>query len=186
MPPPSAGTRWPAAPCRGWLAAVAGAAAPPAPAAVDRLLAAGGGSLAGALWRGRWLMRRARRLRPAGSGHTRGVLGRSLAPRRRGDPAAEIGALGPAPGLRGLARGLPAAALAALPAIRKQGVLLAVPPLAWPDAATAARFACTSPPPAGRTGIFARLSGAEVSGRRRTPYVQCDGAKIVPPIGRTT
>jgi hypothetical protein len=31
--------------------------------------------------------------------------------------------------------------LAALPAVRRGGVLVAVPPLAWPDAATAGRFA---------------------------------------------
>lgn len=123
------------------VAAVAGAAAPPAPAAVDRLLAAGGGSLAGALWRGRWLMREPAACAPP----VPAIPGARWDGRwylaGEGDPAAEIGALGPAAGLRGLARGLPAAALATLPAVRKQGVLLAVPPLAWPDAATAARFA---------------------------------------------
>ncbi|MCS6922300.1 MAG: hypothetical protein NZM07_10380, partial [Elioraea sp.] len=113
----------------------------PPPAAVARLLAAGGGSLAGALWRGRWLFREAALCAaPVPARH--GVLWdgrwRLEGP---GDPSAEIGALGPAPALRPLARGLPAAALAALPAVRRGGMLVAVPALAWPDPAVSARFA---------------------------------------------
>ncbi|MCX7685222.1 MAG: tRNA lysidine(34) synthetase TilS [Acetobacteraceae bacterium] len=123
------------------VAAVSGTALPPPPAAVARLLAAGGGSLAGTLWRGRWLFREAALCAaPVPARH--GVLWdgrwRLEGP---GDPSAEIGALGPAPALRPLARGLPAAALAALPAVRRGGMLVAVPALAWPDPAVSARFA---------------------------------------------
>lgn len=123
------------------VAVVSGAAAAPSPAAVARLLAAGQGSLSGAVWRGRWLLREAAlcatpvAARPGERWDGRWRL------EGPGDPAAEIGALGPAPALRALAPGLPAAALAALPAVRRGGALVAVPPLGWPDAASAARFA---------------------------------------------
>lgn len=128
------------------VAVVSGGAAPPSPAAVARLLAAGQGSLSGALWRGRWLLREAA-LSASPVAASRGAVWdgrwRLDGP---GDPAAEIGALGPAPALRPLAAALPAAALAALPAVRRGGVLVAVPPLGWPDAASAARFAlCFAP-----------------------------------------
>ena len=46
-------------------------------------------------------------------------------------------------------RGLPAAVLAGLPAIRRDGALVAVPPLLYPDAASCARFATLFAPAAG-------------------------------------
>jgi tRNA(Ile)-lysidine synthase len=123
------------------VALVSGAASPPAPASVARLLEAGRGSLSGALWRGRWLLREVAACAPPVAAR-QGVLWdgrwRLEGP---GEPEAELGALGPAPALRGLAPGLPAKALAALPAVRRAGALVAVPPLGWPDAAAAARFA---------------------------------------------
>jgi tRNA(Ile)-lysidine synthase len=122
------------------VAAVSGSAVPPPPAAVARLLSAGCGSLAGARWGGRWVMREAA-LTAAPGAALRGLVwdGRW---RLEGPGAeeAEIGALGAAPALRHLAPGLPAAALAALPAVRRGGALVAVPPLVWPDAETAGRF----------------------------------------------
>ena len=123
------------------VAAVSGAASPPSPAAVARLLAAGRGSLSGAVWRGRWLLREAALCAPPVSALPGAIWDGRWRLEGRGDAAAEIGALGPAPALRGLAPGLPAAGLAALPAVRRAGALVAVPPLGWPDAATAARFA---------------------------------------------
>lgn len=123
------------------VAAVSGAASPPSPAAVARLLEAGRGSLAGAVWRGRWLVREAALCtRPVAARPDARWDGRWRL-EGTGDPGAEIGALGPAPALRALAPGLPAAALAALPAVRRGGALVAVPSLCWPDAETAARFA---------------------------------------------
>jgi tRNA(Ile)-lysidine synthase len=111
------------------VAVVSGTAQPPAPAAVARLLAAGRGSLAGALWRGRWLLRE-----PAlAAAPVPAMPGAAWDGRWRlagtGDAAAEIGALGPAPALRALAPGLPAAALAAQPAVRRGGRVVAVPGL---------------------------------------------------------
>ncbi len=61
-------------------------------------------------------------------------------------PGAMLGALGAeAAGLRAVSP-LPASVLAGLPAIRRGGVLVAVPPLGWGEAGFVARFA----PPAGR------------------------------------
>jgi tRNA(Ile)-lysidine synthase len=51
-----------------------------------------------------------------------------------------IGALGPAAGLRRAGRGLPATILSTLPAIRRDGVLVAVPGLLYPDAASCEAF----------------------------------------------
>jgi tRNA(Ile)-lysidine synthase len=125
------------------VAAVSGAAQPPAPAAVARLLAAGRGSLAGALWRGRWLLREPALVTPP----VPAVAGAAWDGRWRlagpGDAAAEIGALGPAPALRALTPGLPAAALAAHPAVRRGGRVVVVPGL---DPAAEPRFALVFAP----------------------------------------
>jgi tRNA(Ile)-lysidine synthase len=123
------------------VAAVSGAASPPSPAAVARLLAAGRGSLSGALWRGRWLLREAALCAPPVPALAGALWDGRWRLEGPGDPEAVIGALGPAPGLRALAPCLPAAAVAALPAVRRGGALVAVPPLGWPEPATAARFA---------------------------------------------
>jgi tRNA(Ile)-lysidine synthase len=121
--------------------AVSGASAPPSPAAVARLLSAGQGSLGGAVWRGRWLLREASLCAPPVAALPGAVWDGRWRLDGAGDPVAEIGALGLSPAFRTRAPGVPAAALAALPAVRRAGALVAVPPLSWPDAGTAARFA---------------------------------------------
>jgi tRNA(Ile)-lysidine synthase len=128
------------------VAAVSGAASPPSPAAVARLLAAGRGSLGGAVWRGRWLLREASLCAPPVAARPGALWDGRWRLVGAGEPDAEIGPLGPAPALRALAPGVPAAALAALPAVRRGGMLVAVPPLGWPDAASAARFAVAFAP----------------------------------------
>ena len=68
-----------------------------------------------------------------------------------GEAGCSLGALGPtaAGGLGKAAHGLPAAVLAGLPAIRRNGALVAVPPLLYPDAVGCARFAILFAPAAG-------------------------------------
>ncbi|MBX9753090.1 MAG: hypothetical protein K5Q68_26120, partial [Roseococcus sp.] len=112
--------------------AVGGAAHAPTQAAVARLLAAGRGTLGGALWLpgGRWLVREA-----ATGGWEEGLWDG----RFRGPPPPagyEIGPLGrDSAWFRGRARHLPAAALAALPAQRRErdGKLALVPHLFYDD-----------------------------------------------------
>jgi tRNA(Ile)-lysidine synthase len=118
------------------LRAVAGARHRPARDAVADLLARGGGTLGGAAWRGTLLCREpaacAPRV-PAVEGTLwdgRWLLGSMV------EKGLTVGALGrEARNLPGEARlGLPAAVLAGLPALWRDGVLVAVPPLGWPAA----------------------------------------------------
>lgn len=99
--------------------------APPA-AAVARLLAAGQGSLGGAVWRGGWLVREAGG--PAIPARP-GALwdGRFRMPRGLAMAGGQVGALGPAAAarLRPRHRHVPSLALAALPALREGDAMLA-------------------------------------------------------------
>lgn len=105
---------------------VGGRAHMPPSAAVARLLAAGQGSLGGAVWRGGWLAREApgppMPLRP-------GALwdGRFRLPRDLPDEGAQVAALGrlAAARLRPRHRHLPSLALAALPTVRGGDAMLA-------------------------------------------------------------
>jgi tRNA(Ile)-lysidine synthase len=135
---------------------IGGAALPPAPARAAALLAAGGGTLGGAWLRrgagGRWLVARDPGVvappveaRPGACWDGRFRL---VGP---GRPGWSIGALGgEAAGLRG-ARGLPAAVLRALPAIRDpHGALAAVPALDYPSHKACRPFTILFEPGAGR------------------------------------
>lgn len=137
------------------LRAVGGAVRPPQLAAARRLRQRGAGTLSGA-----WV-------RPGGAGwrvlREPGAVGPAIPARRGavwdrrfrltgpGAPDCAIGALGAkAPrSLRHLARGLPASVLATFPAVRRDGVLVAVPPLLYPDPETCARFALVFAPAGG-------------------------------------
>lgn len=128
---------------------VAGAAYAPGEAALASLLARGTGTLGGATWLrgGRWLVRETAAIRE-GSMPWDGRF-RALRPL---PPGFILGALGAdAARFRGRARHLPAAALAALPALRwaKDGMLALVPHLAYRHAHMAEDFPL----------IFAPLSG---------------------------
>lgn len=98
----------------------------PPPAAVARLLAAGQGSLGGAVWRAGWLAREAAGppipARPGALWDGRFRLPRDL---RAAD--GQVGALGPAAAarLRARHRHLPSLAMAALPAVRGGDAMLA-------------------------------------------------------------
>jgi tRNA(Ile)-lysidine synthase len=119
--------------------AVAGARHAPPAAAVAALRGRGEGTLAGA-WlrprRGAWLLFR----EPAAIAPPVEALAGALWDRRfrlsgPGAPGHEVSALGPADAarLRRLAPAWPAALLAGLPAIRHNGMLVAVPALDYPD-----------------------------------------------------
>jgi tRNA(Ile)-lysidine synthase len=139
------------------LRAVGGAERPPPVAAVRRLRRQrGGGTIAGA-----WLrqgggasvcrvLREPGAMRPAVPAR-RGALWdgrfRLVGP---GAPDCVIGALGPPPpNVRKAARGLPAAVLATFPAVWRDGALVAVPALLYPESETCARFALVFAPAGG-------------------------------------
>jgi tRNA(Ile)-lysidine synthase len=146
------------------LRAVGGGGFPPAPAAVAALRRRGGGTLAGTWLRPRgrdWLL-----LREPGAvaPPVPAVAGAAWDGRFRllaaGRPGCTLGALGeaaPGPGARGavaaalraLAPGLSAAVIAALPAIRHDTVLAAVPFLGYPDRQSCAAFPVVFAPVAG-------------------------------------
>lgn len=105
---------------------VGGRAHAPPPAAVARMLAAGQGSLGGAVWRGGWLAREAPGPpMPAGPGTL--WDGRFRLPRGMAAGDGEVRALGPAAAarLRPRHRPVPSLALAALPVIRGGDAMLA-------------------------------------------------------------
>jgi len=137
------------------LGAVGGKARPPPVAAARRRRRRGGGTLAGAWLRrgggGCWRLSR----EPGGAGPAvparRGAVWdgrfRLVGP---GAPDCSVGALGPPPpGPREASQGLSAALLATFPAIRRDGALVAVPPLLYPDPETCARFALAFAPAGG-------------------------------------
>lgn len=126
------GTRLRRAGLRHHLAREAAAVAPPVAA------------LPGALWDGRW--------RLDGPGDAACMLG-ALGPGRGATERAAACALG-GPGTRPDGRAselprLPAAVRTSLPAIRRDGALVAVPPLDYPDPATCRRFVLRFAPAAG-------------------------------------
>ncbi len=134
--------------------AVGGGAYLPPAAAVAALRARGHGTLAGTRltagglgWR---LLREAAALAAPVPARRGAIWDRRFRLLGVGDGRCTLGALGGDAGaLRGRAPGLPAAILATLPAIRRDGALVAVPLLAYPDAAVAARFAVLFAPMAG-------------------------------------
>ncbi|MDO9707797.1 tRNA lysidine(34) synthetase TilS [Paracraurococcus lichenis] len=146
------------------LRAVGGGGFPPAAAAVAALLRRGAGTLAGAWLRprgARWLLLR----EPSGlAPPVPAVAGARWDGRfrllRAGAPGHDLGALGPeGAAFRHLAPGLPAAVLAALPAIRQHAVLAAVPLLGYPDGQRCAEFPLVFSPAGGAvTGAEDRRS----------------------------
>lgn len=141
---------------------VGGGGFAPAPARASALLAAGGGTLAGAWLRraagGRWLLARDPGAVAPPVEAVRGAVWdgrfRLTGP---GRPGWRLGALGAAAAVLRAGSGLPAAVLRALPAIRDpHGMLAAVPALLYPDPESCRPFA-TIFAPAG--------AGGEISGR---------------------
>jgi tRNA(Ile)-lysidine synthase len=149
--------------------AVAGAAHPPPVEGVATLLARGHGTLHGARLMpgrgGRWLLaREAAACAPPVAACPGALWDGRFRLEGEGDPAAEIGVLGP-PGaaLRALRPELPAALLTALPVIRRDGVLVAVPSLLYPDEAACARFRLSFAPlggPVAGDGAGQRVAAA--------------------------
>lgn len=145
---------------------VGGAARPPAATAAAALLAAGGGTLAGA-----WLTRRGRRLLlareaalsappvPARAGAVWDGRFRLLG---AGDDACVIGALGGEG--RGLGAGLPSPVRRALPAIRRNGALEAVPALAYPTLSSCLPFTLVFAPAGGMPLPWAGCPGGGALG----------------------
>jgi len=106
------------------LRAVGGAAHAPAHADVQRLLAAGGGTLGGAWWRGDgWLLREPALVAPPIPARA-GALWDGRFHLSRDWPGCVLGALGAGPGADS---GLPAALRAGLPALWRDGALIAAP-----------------------------------------------------------
>ncbi|HYI84873.1 MAG TPA: tRNA lysidine(34) synthetase TilS [Acetobacteraceae bacterium] len=139
------------------LRAVGGAERPPSTEAARRLRLRGDGTLSGA-----WLRRRGggggwRLLREPGATVGPAVPARPgiLWDRRfrmTGPGASDctVSALrAPPPDVRAAAHGLPATVLATFPAIRRNGALVAVPALLYPDPETCARFALVFAPAGG-------------------------------------
>ncbi|GAA0570135.1 tRNA lysidine(34) synthetase TilS [Craurococcus roseus] len=157
------------------LRAVGGAAWPPSTEAARRLRRRGCGTLAGA-----WL-------RPGGAGwrvlREPGAV-RAPVPARPGAlwdgrfrlmgpgaPDCAIGALGTPPAdLRRAARAVSATILATFPAIWRDGVLVAVPALLYPDSETCARFALVFAPVGGPVAGWSRRSHACAKGRSRPAH----------------
>ena len=136
------------------LRVVGGARHTPAWPAVAALLARGEGTLSGAWLRrsgGLWRLMREPGARPAVVPARRGaVWDRRFRLTGPGEAGCSLGALGEdARGLRRAAPGLPLAVLAAMPAVRRDRALVAAPVLAYPDPATAARFAMLFAPASG-------------------------------------
>lgn len=113
------------------LRAVSGAAYPPPRAGVAAMLARGGGTLGGALWRVRFVCREPSACAPPVIARP-GVTWDGRWRVEDAPPGATLGALG-ATGAAALPRetqrDLPAAVLSGLPALRRRGALLGVPPL---------------------------------------------------------
>lgn len=134
------------------LRVVSGRAHAPAVAAVAALRRRGGGTLGGARLTGRLLLREAAAMAPpvpASPGAIWDGRFRLVGP---GDPAATLGALGleTPPGLPPVS----AVLRPTLPAIRRAGVLLAIPPLCFPSPAICATFALLHGPSSGpATGL---------------------------------
>jgi tRNA(Ile)-lysidine synthase len=138
------------------LGRIGGAVLPPAPVRAAAVLAAGGGTLGGAWLRpaaaGRWLVARdPGAVSPPAEARPGACWDGRFRLTGDGRPGWSIGALGAeAAGLRGV-RGLPAAVLRALPAIRDaNGALAAVPALDYPSAKACRPFAMLFEPGAGR------------------------------------
>jgi tRNA(Ile)-lysidine synthase len=133
---------------------VGGGAFPPPRAAVAALRRRGAGTLGGAVlgrWRGGWLLARES---AAVAPPVAAVAGARWDGRFRllaaGQPGCMLGALGAEEArLRRQAPGLPALVLATLPAIRRNGMLVAVPCLGYPDAECCAEFPMLLAPRAG-------------------------------------
>ncbi len=141
----------------GLVRSIAGAAYAPAAGATRALLHRGQGSLHGTLlrpWRGRWLLLRepAALAPPVAASHGARWDGRF---RLTGSGAAGawLGALGArASDLRHLRPAWPAALLQGLPAIYRDGTLVAVPMLLYPDAGSCSFFGLVFAPAAGPAG----------------------------------
>jgi tRNA(Ile)-lysidine synthase len=132
---------------------VTGAPYKPPAAAVAALLRRGEGTLAGAWLRPRpghpaLLVREPTAIAPSVPACHGAVWDGRFRLVGPGDPDCEMGALGPAPGLRHLAPRLPAVVFATLPAIRRHGALVAVPALFYPGAEASTRFASVLAPAA--------------------------------------
>jgi len=126
------------------LAVVGAAAHAPGEREATALLAAGRGTLGGArlLPGGRWLVREAAALAPPVPATPGVTWDRRFRLRGGVPPGLRLGALGPAPRLRQLAPHLPAAALAALPALlSSDGTPALVPHLRWPSPEACATLA---------------------------------------------
>ncbi len=137
------------------LRAVGGAERPPPVAAARRLRRRGVGTLAGAWLRrggpGAWrILREPGSARPAVPARPGAVWDGRFRLTGPGAPDCAIGALrSPPPGLRSAAKGLPATVLATIPAVWRDGALVAVPALLYPDPETCARFALVFAPAGG-------------------------------------
>ncbi|WP_426958128.1 tRNA lysidine(34) synthetase TilS [Muricoccus radiodurans] len=114
------------------LRSISGAAHPPPRAAVAALLRRGGGTLAGVLWRDTLLCREPAACAPSVPARP-GVVWDGRWRVLSAPAGALIGALESGSSIPLAFRQLPAAVLATLPALRRDGLLLAVPPLDWPE-----------------------------------------------------
>jgi tRNA(Ile)-lysidine synthase len=136
------------------LGAVGGAARPPSVAATRRLRRQGRGTLAGAWLRpggAGWRILREPGAAPAPVPARPGaVWDRRFRLTGEGAGCCVLDALGiPDKALRTAAHGLPATILTTFPAIRRDGALVAVPALLYPDQRTCARFALVFAPAGG-------------------------------------
>ena len=137
------------------LRAVGGAERPPPVAAARRLRRRGYGTLSGAWVRrggsaGWRILREPGAAAPAVPACPGAVWDGRFRLAGPGAPDCAIGALrSPPPSLRGAARGLPATILATFPAVRRDGALVAVPALLYPDPESCARFALVFAPAGG-------------------------------------
>jgi tRNA(Ile)-lysidine synthase len=138
------------------LRAVGGAERPPSPEAVRRLRRRSEGTLGGAWLRpggpeGWRLLREPSAVGPPVPARPGAVWDGRFRVTGPGAPDCVVGALGrpAAPALRQAARGLPATILATFPAVWRDGALVAVPALLYPDPETCARFALVFAPAAG-------------------------------------
>jgi len=133
---------------------VGGAGFAPREAEVAALRRRGGGTLSGA-WlrpaaRGWRLLREPGAVPPPGPARRGAVWDNRFRLTGEGDPDCSLGALGAEAGALGHAgRVLPVTIRASLPAIRRDGALVAVPSLLYPDAATCAPFALVFAPATG-------------------------------------
>lgn len=153
------------------LRAVGGGAFAPAEDAARDLLARGAGTLGGAvlLRGGRWLCREGAGLAPPVPAGRGARWDRRFRLRGAVPPGLTLGALGPGR-LRDRAPHLPAAAVAALPALYEGGELALVPHLRWPSPEACAGLALDFAPDGGPS-FAGELRVMPVSARDMAPYL---------------